>query len=121
MVGALASTGTSTAQAAGATGGLDAQLARYQKQLAECVNCTSSKTPDGKREIDDLYGKIHSIKAKLEDARGSGPVRQASPAEPVSQAPGATSTPQATQAEQATPARRASAWDTAGSVIDTYA
>ena len=103
MVAALASTGTSTVQAAGATGGLDAQLARYQKQLSECVNCTSAKTPEGKHEIDDLYGKIHSIKAKLEDARGSAPVREAS------------------QAEQATPPRRASAWDTAGSVIDTYA
>jgi hypothetical protein len=45
---------------------LDGQLARYQKQLSECVNCDSSKTPEGQAQIQDLSAKIAEVKARID-------------------------------------------------------
>ena len=49
--------------AAGTTGymsraALQAEVARYQKQLSDCVNCPSSKTLEGKTQIQELSSKI---------------------------------------------------------------
>lgn len=118
--GALASSAAPVPQGGGSTGGLDAQLARYQKQLSECINCASSKTPEGRREIDDLYGKIHDLQARIEEARGGGPVFRVSSTEQTAGLPGATASTQGSQPEQGASSRRATIYDTVGSVIDTY-
>jgi hypothetical protein len=55
-------TGTSTP-----TAGLDAQLARYGKELSECVNCESAKTPEGKEAIQAASDKISAVKTRLEE------------------------------------------------------
>ncbi len=49
-----------------ASAGLEAQLARLQKELSECVNCDSAKTSDGKVKIQTVFDKISGIKAQLE-------------------------------------------------------
>jgi len=49
------------------TAGLDAQLARYSKELSECVNCESAKTPEGKQAIEEVSNKISTVKARLEE------------------------------------------------------
>ena len=46
--------------------GLEAQLARLQKELSECVNCDSAKTSEGKVKIQTVFDKISGIKAQLE-------------------------------------------------------
>jgi hypothetical protein len=118
--GALVSAATPAVQGTGVTGGLDAQLARYEKQLAECVNCASARTPEGKQAIEDLYGKIHDTKAKIEEVRIVNPVQPASAAESAAQVNTAVSaTPDVSNAQDR-PFRRASIYDTVGSVIDVY-
>lgn len=64
---AIGSTTSAVSQSASASSGvaLRADLARYQKQLADCVNCESAKTPEGKRNIQDLSRRIDGLKAKL--------------------------------------------------------
>lgn len=105
--GVLTSAATPAAQSSGRTGGLDARLVRYEKQLAECVNCASARTPEGKQAIEDLYSKIYDTKAKIEEVRVTNPVQ------PVPATPDA-------QAVQDRISRRASVYDTVGSVIDVY-
>jgi hypothetical protein len=51
-----------------APAGLDAQKAQYQKQLADCVNCASSKTPQGQAKIQQLTAKLGAIEARLQAA-----------------------------------------------------
>ena len=111
--GALASAATPAVQGSAGAGGLNAQLARYEKQLAECINCASASTPEGKQAIEDLYGKIHDTKAKIEEARSVNPVL------PASAVP-AGSAVSDSQAIQDQASRRASIYDTVGSVIDVY-
>ncbi|MES2072139.1 MAG: hypothetical protein V4488_17420 [Pseudomonadota bacterium] len=59
ITGSLASSGV-----AGAA--LEAQLERYQKELADCVNCSSAKTSGGKAQIAELSGKISDLKTRME-------------------------------------------------------
>ena len=49
-------------------GGLQAQLDRYQRQLADWVHCPSCKTPEGKAKIADLSDKIGAIQQRLKAA-----------------------------------------------------
>ena len=49
--------------------GLDAQLGRLQKELAECVNCASAKTTDGQAKIQAVSDKISAIKSRINDAQ----------------------------------------------------
>jgi len=44
---------------------LRADLTRLEKQLSDCVNCSSAKTPEGKRNIQDLSTRIGDLKARL--------------------------------------------------------
>lgn len=53
--------------AGAATGGLEARLARYQKELSDCVNCASAKTLEGKQKIQDVSSKISEIKTRIEE------------------------------------------------------
>jgi hypothetical protein len=39
------------------TAGLDAQIARYKKELPDCVNCESAKTTKGKAKIQAIVEK----------------------------------------------------------------
>jgi hypothetical protein len=38
--------------------GLQAQLKRFEHELSDCVNCASSKTPEGKAAIEVIQDKI---------------------------------------------------------------
>lgn len=49
-----------------ATARLEAQLARYQKQLSDCVNCDSSKTAEGKAQIEAISAKISALKERID-------------------------------------------------------
>ena len=74
MVAAIgASTGFSAQISGPSTGGMRAELARYEKALSECVNCASAKTPEGQQEIQRLTSEISRLKARIEDAaKGTG-------------------------------------------------
>lgn len=47
--------------------GIEAQIARYQKELSDCVNCDSANTREGKEKIQTISDKISSAKARLEE------------------------------------------------------
>lgn len=73
-IGASSGTGTSAIA-------LHAQLARYEKQLSECVNCASSSTPEGKAQIEEITERITQIKATIDkttDRRGAPAVDNSS-------------------------------------------
>ena len=66
MVSAIGSSSFATPSGAGASAvGLEAQLARYQKVLSECVSCESAKTSEGKQAIQDISSKISDVKARI--------------------------------------------------------
>lgn len=50
------------------TGGLRAELARYEKALSECVNCATAQTTDGQQEIQRLSSEIARLRARIEEA-----------------------------------------------------
>jgi hypothetical protein len=62
---AIGSTPTASSQSAVSRAALRADLARYEKELSECVNCASASTPEGKRNIQDLGAQIGTLKARL--------------------------------------------------------
>lgn len=64
---------TSQPSAPTATAVLTAQLGRYQKELSECINCASAKTPEGKSNIEAIEIRISDIKARLEQASNRTP------------------------------------------------
>ena len=75
MVSAIGSTPTfspfPTANAAASKGvstaDIQAQIARYRQELADCVNCSSSKTLQGKANIQALTDKISVLETRLQD------------------------------------------------------
>jgi hypothetical protein len=62
---AIGSTVSPSSPSASSSVSLRADLARYEKQLSDCVNCASASTPEGKRNIQDLGAQISTLKAKL--------------------------------------------------------
>jgi len=52
---------------------LNAQLAKYQVQLADWTNCPSCTTPDGKAKIAEIANKISDIKRSLQSAELAKP------------------------------------------------
>lgn len=48
------------------TTGLETQIARYQKELSNCVNCDSANTREGREKIQTILDKISAAKARLE-------------------------------------------------------
>lgn len=90
---------------------LRAQLERYQHQLADCVNCSSASTPEGKAAIDGLAARIAAVQARLaQGERADRPASRSSPmAAAVANAPAAS----AMLAKPATSGL--------GSLIDVYA
>jgi hypothetical protein len=71
----ISSIGSSTAYAfdstAKPTAGRDAQIARYKKELSDCVNCESAKTVKGKANIQAITDKITALTAETEKAAKS--------------------------------------------------
>ena len=63
--GTGAATGATPAGNPSSVAALQAQLDRYQKELSDCVNCSSAKTEAGKQNIQDISGKISDLKAKI--------------------------------------------------------
>ena len=56
------------------SGGLEAELARLQGVLADCVNCASARTNEGKAKIQEVTNKINSLKARMEKPGQAKPV-----------------------------------------------
>lgn len=48
--------------------GLQGQLARTEKELADCVNCASSETSEGKQKIQEISLRITQIRERIEQA-----------------------------------------------------
>jgi hypothetical protein len=69
---AIGSTLAASSQSAVSRAAMRADLARYEKELAECVNCASASTPEGKRNIQDLGAQIGTLKARLSVVPQSG-------------------------------------------------
>ena len=67
------SAATSTAYSGGApsAASLQAQLQRYQKQLSDCVNCASAKTPQGKADIEAISARISQVQQRIAQAENS--------------------------------------------------
>lgn len=60
-------------KAPAALASLQAQLAQYQHQLSDCVNCASSQTAAGKEQIQEISGKISAIQHSLQQASQNQP------------------------------------------------
>lgn len=75
-----------TAYTAGAGAGapsptsLQAQLQRYEKQLSDCVNCASAKTPQGKADIDTISARISQVQQRLAQLDGNARTPAPAPA-----------------------------------------
>ena len=84
-----ASATASTAYGGGAPSAtsLQAQLERYQKQLSDCVNCASAKTPQGKSDIQAISARISQIEQRIAQTQNSTDNRSDQQAAPVQSAP----------------------------------
>lgn len=81
---------------------LEAEITRYQQQLADCVNCPSSKTPQGKANIQEISNKIAADEQQLHQVES-----RAQPADGPSDAPrGANGYTRSGAPSQAAPAGR---------------
>lgn len=75
MVAAIGASPIYSAQLpAASTGGLRVELAKYEKELSNCVNCASATTTEGQQEIQRLTSEIVRLKERIEEA-----ARNASP------------------------------------------
>lgn len=77
--GAGGRTGTYLSDATSSVG-LRAKLDRYEKQLSDCVNCASAKTPEGKADIVAISAKIDEVKRTIagtsNDAGSAAPANE---------------------------------------------
>ena len=51
---------------------LQAEVARFQKQLSDCVNCPSSQTLEGKAHIQELSSKISVDQQRIKQIETTG-------------------------------------------------
>lgn len=65
------------------TAGIEAQIARDEKELANCVNCVSAETKQGQADIQALSNKINLAKARLEQITTDKPGEQAGASNPA--------------------------------------
>lgn len=63
--------------AAQAAASMQALLQRLQQQLAECVNCASAGTPEGKAAIEAIRGRISQVEQRIGNSVEAGERRQA--------------------------------------------
>lgn len=67
MLNAIGAPDSSNATGIGSlTAGLEAQLARYQRELSNCVNCDTANTREGRETIQALSNKINALKSRIE-------------------------------------------------------
>ena len=113
----VAAIGTATASATSGgfgTAGLEAQIVRYEKQLSDCVNCASAKTPEGKKAIAEISNKISATRARIDEMQVTRQVAQ--PAAPKAAA-GTASKP-AVIPDAAAPPKQS--YSTVGSLVDVF-
>jgi hypothetical protein len=53
--------------------GLQAQIAIYQRQLSDCVNCSSADTIAGKSDIQQISSKISAAKSQIQQIQDQTP------------------------------------------------
>ena len=56
--------------------GLEAEVARYKKELADCVSCETADTKQGQADIQELTNKINIVEARLKESATNNPVNQ---------------------------------------------
>lgn len=69
-IGSSSLSGVSVGQPSRAA--LAAEVARYQKQLSDCVNCPSSKTLEGKAHIQELSTQISVDQQRIKQIEANG-------------------------------------------------
>ncbi|MFZ6691272.1 hypothetical protein [Undibacterium sp. SXout20W] len=76
---ASSATTSVTTDSAASAGELQAQLAQYQRQLSDCVNCSSANTPEGKQQISEISSKISAIKQTIQASQANALKQVATP------------------------------------------
>ncbi|HEY7986539.1 MAG TPA: FlxA-like family protein [Methylophilaceae bacterium] len=85
MTASVASAGYTGYTASSASGsnltaaGIQAQIAIYQRQLSDCVNCSSASTIEGKTEIQDISSKISAAKSQIQQLQDQAPQKTSTP------------------------------------------
>ena len=69
-IGSCSLSGISGGQSSRAA--LAAEVARYQTQLSDCVNCSSSKTLEGKAHIQELATQISVDQQRIKQIEAGG-------------------------------------------------
>ena len=124
MVAAVGSSPISAMPSGGfGTAGLEAQIARYEKQLSDCVNCSSAKTPEGKKAIEEISNKISATRARIDQVLSAKEVAQ--PAAAVASSENKSpvlrdGNEAAVSGESGTVALPKSAYSTLGSVVNVF-
>jgi len=79
MLGAIGPTVVASPSAFGkSTAGFEVQLAHYEIQLSDWINCPSCKTPEGKAKIAEISDKISNIRQRMKSAeiqRQNAPIK----------------------------------------------
>jgi vacuolar-type H+-ATPase subunit I/STV1 len=104
MVQAIGAKGSTTSSSV-----LEAQLNKYQIQLADWTACPSGKTPEGKQKIQQIQDKVDTTKSQLQ--------REAN----ASQATAPVTSPISTNAVTAPEASRKTVLGSTGRFLDTFA
>jgi hypothetical protein len=68
-IGSLPSAGVPTPKSS--TAGTEAQIVRYKKELADCVNCESANTTEGKAAIAAAASKVSLAEARIASVSAS--------------------------------------------------
>lgn len=70
MVSAIDSSSVSAyaAPVVTSTAGIEAEIARYKKELSSCLNCESADTKQGQADIQSLSNKISIAEARLKES-----------------------------------------------------
>lgn len=71
MIQAIGSVPGPTALPGAGGGGLQAQLAQAERQLADCITCDTANTPSGKAKIQVLTARVQALKERLEEVETS--------------------------------------------------
>jgi hypothetical protein len=102
-----------------AAGSLDAELAKYQSELADCVSCPSGKTSAGMANITQIASKLDAVKVRIRAAE------QAKTSEQVTSSKIDASREQQSRAAQnavgSSPAPDSISAGGRGSIVDLYA
>ena len=119
MVSAVNSSATSfvaSTSSTSSTPAIRAQLEHDKRELADCVTCESSKTREGKANIQKLSSKISTEEAQLKQADTSRPTNQSAQSNLTAVSSNATN-----QSSEA-PVKKQNSFDTnIGNNLDVFA